>query len=157
MAFRFSLAPLLKLRSALDQIEEGKLLLLRREEQLLRLTLEQMVAARRALKLEAFPNTSGSASSQGLTGADIKFSSFLRTQMAWQEQAFEEQLTEKQKETKRQMQAFLDARRQRKVLETLHDSELAAYGIEERRREQRRLDDMFLAQLMRSRRTASRG
>ena len=157
MAFRFSLAALLKLRSALERIEESKLLLLRREEQLLRLTLEQMVAARRALKLEVVASLSGSVSSCGLTGADIKFSSFLRTQMAWQEQAFEEQLLEKEKETQKQMLAFLNARRQRKVLETLHARELASYSIEERRREQRSLDDMFLLQLTRARRTPSRG
>ena len=164
MAFRFSLAALLRVRSTFERVEEGKLQILRREAQLLHLELDQTGVARRNAKLEPAPNL-GDASSRTassfpaspatfLTGADLQFSYFRQTQLAWREQQLQQLVQEKQCQIQDQTITFAEARRQRQVLDSLRDRELGVYEQEERRKDQRRLDDTFLLQLVLRRRAA---
>lgn len=157
MAFRFSLSALLRLRSTLERVQEGKLMFLRQEEHLLQASIERTAAARRQLKLERAPNLEGGAPSQPFTGADYQFLSFQQAQLEWCEQQLRQQLLEKQNQVEMQMAAFTDARRKRQVLESLRDRELALYEQEANRKDQRLLDDMFLLQLILRRQASLRG
>ena len=157
MAFRFSLSALLRLRSTLERVQEGRLMLLRQEAHLLQTSIDRTVAARRQLKLEPAPNLGGGALSQSLTGADYQFLSFQQAQIEWREQQLRQQLLEKQNQVQMQMAAFADARRKRQVLESLRDRELALYQQEANRKDQRLLDDMFLLQLILRRQASLRG
>ena len=157
MAFRFSLSALLRLRSTLERVQEGKLIFLRQEAHLLQASIGRTAAARRDLTLEHAPNLTGGALSQFLTGADYQFLSFQRDQLEWREQQLRQQLLEKLNQAQMQMALFTDARRKRQVLESLRDRKLALYEQEANRKDQRRLDDMFLLQLILRRQASLRG
>jgi len=154
MAFRFSLSALLRLRSTLERMQENRLTCLRQEARLLETSIEQTISARHNIKISATPSLvapSSSPPAEYPTGADFQFVRFQQEQLAWREQQLQLQLDEKRLQIHVQALAFAQARRQRQVLESLRDRELALYEEEERRRDQRQLDDTFLLQLMRKR------
>ncbi len=163
MAFLFSLVALLRLRGAREQVEERKLLSLRHDAQRFELAIEQNVVARRAQRLQqasllartdriSVEHTRG-----GFMSADLQFSDFCLARLEFDAQQLRQQLAAKQEEIRRQLALFTEARRQREAIESLRDRQIEVYRAEERRREQRSLDDLFLLQLLRARRSQPHG
>lgn len=153
MTFHFSLAALLRLRTTLELVEERSLLRLRQDARQFELDLERMVARRREQRLRRSPALSGGA----LLGADLQFSDFLEARLEVDEELVRQLLLAKQMEIQGQLVVFLEARRRREVMESLRDGELRSYREQERRREQRGLDDLFLLQLLHTRGGRPRG
>jgi flagellar export protein FliJ len=153
MAFHFSLEGLLRLRAALEQVEERALLRLRLEERLLEQEIEQMAAVRMRQRSRRVAAVSGGS----LTGADLRFAGFLEARLALEEEKMQQRLREKREDTQRQVTVFSSARRRREAIEALRDRERTASREAERRREQRGLDDLFLLQLLRKRARLPRG
>jgi flagellar biosynthesis chaperone FliJ len=173
MAFRFSLAALLRLRATLEQVEERKLMSLRHEAQRFELAIEQNIASRRDQRLQQGwllagrdPIGAGQAGDRhagdrhattGLTGADLQFSHSCLARLELSAQQLQQQLVSKQEDIRLQLGRFTAARRQREAIESLRERQLELYRTEERRREQRSLDDLFLVQLLLARQGRPRG
>ena len=148
MAFRFSLAALLRLRATLEQVEERGLLRLRQDTRQLEILLEQMAVRQHSQKVRRIAPPAGAV----LTGAHLQFSDFLETRLKHEEQLAREQLRVKIEEVRKQFAIFAEARRRREAIEALRDHELRTFQEQDRRREQRSLDDVFLLQLLLARR-----
>ncbi len=153
MGFHFSLEGLLRLRAALEQVEERALSRLRVEERLLEQEIEQMAALRMRQTSQRVAAVPGGS----LTGADLQFAGFLEARLALEEEKMQQRLREKREETQRQVNVFSAVRRRREAIEALRDRERAAYREAEQQREQRGLDELFLLQLLRGRGRQPRG
>jgi len=153
MGFHFSLEGLLRLRAALEQVEERALSRLRLEERLLEQEIEQMAAVRMRQTSQRVAAVPGGS----LTGADLQFAGFLEARLALEEEKMQQRLREKREETQRQVNVFSAVRRRREAIEALRDRERAAYREAEQQREQRGLDELFLLQLLRGRGRQPRG
>lgn len=149
MGFRFSLEGLLRLRGALEQVEERALLRLRLEERLLEQEMEQVAALRTRQASRRTSQRTAAVPGGSLTGADLQFAGFLEARLALEEDRMRQQLRERREETQRQVSVFSLARRRREAIEALRDRQRAAYREAEQRREQRGLDELFLLQRLR--------
>lgn len=138
MAFHFRLQPLLRLRQSLENRERLRLALILSAINELRLRCERLDrdVADSAQELCKHLTAGMAAADVQLVGIGI-LSSRRRKELLLQKIAV---LTE---ERNQQQRAFRDAQRKRKILERLRDLQLEAYGREEDRREQQRLDDEF--------------
>jgi flagellar export protein FliJ len=153
MAFRFSLAALLRFRVILEQVEERKLLSLRQDALRIELAIQQTVI----VQLDQRQQRALLLTRAGLTGAGLQFSNACLGRLELGEQQMRQQLLAKQVEIHRQLACFTEARRQREVIDGLRDRELQSYREEERRSEQRQMDELFLLRLLHARRVQARG
>jgi len=145
MAFRFSLAAVLKLR---ESIEHREYLALGRVHQEIAQAETQLRMAEQWCSTAALRRESDTA--RGVVSVHLQ-------------DAYEKELTlEKQRDllrAKRQelklklqqcIKAYEIARQKREILESLRTRQFQAYRLEQARREQNRIDDLFLARRQRS-------
>jgi flagellar export protein FliJ len=144
MAFRFPLAPLLRLRQSTERqkalrFQEASLEVARAQEKLVR--LEQFLAD------AAESDHAGLAT--GRRGAELQFASLIRTNLHQLRLELRAELRDA--ENKRQQAAveYQRAFREREVLETLWARQRRLYQQEAQRREQRELDTAHLIQFWR--------
>jgi len=141
MAFRFALAPLLRLRQSIErqrtlELQEANLRVGRARESLAQ--LERCVAAS--------AESSAAGLTAGCTSAELQFAAAVRENMV----RFAEELRIKIRELELARQialaAYHLAYREREVLETLRAQQRIVYDKEQSRREQQQLDEMYLLQ-----------
>ena len=140
MAFRFALAALLRYR---ESIEEREDLLLRNAQQEVTAIRSQIAQIReqRQLLIQSAEN----ALSAGVIASELHSFMLQRQHM---EQAIEQlgvKLKDAEKRRDQQREAYQVARQEREVLSIMRDRQLRAYEIEEARRQQSQLDDLFLS------------
>jgi flagellar export protein FliJ len=141
MAFRFALAPILRLRQSVER---------QRTLGLQEANLQVSRAQQRLAELDRFLSDSAEADSAALvagrTAAELQFAFVLRENM----QRFREELQSdvRQLELLRQkaLGEYHRAYREREVLETLHARQRRVYQQEQLRRQQQELDAGYLLQ-----------
>jgi len=140
MAFQFTLRGLLRLRLSLEKAELQKLQAIAAEAARVRLEFESVEQQRGALKRR----THEALVSEGMTAAEWHF------EMA-REASLEELLSEQietladlEEKRKLQQARYMKARMQREILTSLRERQLTQYNLEESRRAQQRVDELFL-------------
>jgi flagellar export protein FliJ len=139
MAFRFSLQPLLRFRKSVEHQQE--LLLQEANHQVARARhqIESVdgcvaeMAAREARELNS-----------GVSAAELQFEDLCRSVLLEHRRQLEKVLAQREDIRVHRSQAFHTARRQREVVDTLRQHQLQLYRHEEKRKEQRYLDELFL-------------
>jgi flagellar export protein FliJ len=139
MAFRFSLRPILRLRTSYERLERLRLLALaaaivRVRGEIAALERESREARGRMREGLAL----------GLTGAEIQFDTVCEQFRTDRKQVLETQLTELEGKQQRQRVAYQAARQKREILENLRERQWNEYRQKQARREQQRLDELYL-------------
>ena len=139
MAFRFPLETLLRVRQGLERQHELRLQEANQRVAMLRQQIEDThsemrnISARRQPQLEI-----------GISAAELHFDVLCQSVLTERQHALEKQLVEAESLRHLRSEDFLQARRQREVIDTLRRHQLQDYQQEEARQNQRRLDDLFL-------------
>ena len=139
MAFRFPLETLLRVRQGLERQHELRLQEANQRVAMLRQQIEDThsemrnISARRQPQLEI-----------GISAAELHFDVLCQSVLTERQHALEKQLVEAESLRHLRSEEFLQARRQREVIDTLRRHQLQDYQQEEARQNQRRLDDLFL-------------
>jgi flagellar export protein FliJ len=141
MAFRFALAPLLRLRRSL---EHQRALALQRASFSLARAQDELAALERFLSKAA---TADSASlSKGRSAAELQFADLLREQFLRLRQEMQAQIRELESIRQQAALTYRQALRDREALERLRERQREAYQTEQSRSEQQELDAAFLLQ-----------
>ncbi|MGB8011188.1 MAG: flagellar FliJ family protein [Terriglobales bacterium] len=141
MAFRFSLAPLLRLRRSLERqrtlaLQEANLQVSRAEEKL--------------AQLESFLSGSVRSDAAGLaagcTAAELQFAATCRENLLRFRQQLQSELRRLEQLRQQALGEYHQAYREREVLETVRARQYRAYQQEQVRRQQQELDATYLLQ-----------
>lgn len=146
MPFRFTLAPLLRLRQSVERQQA-----LRLREASLEVTRMQDSLARLEQFLADSTRSDHAALSAGRSAAELQFASLFRENLHRLRQELQAELCRLELARQRAAEEYHRAYREREVLETLRTRQRRAYQQEELRREQRELDAAHLLQLWRNR------
>ena len=84
---------------------------------------------------------------QGITGAELALESSLRQQREKFRLVLLRKLAGLEVRRRKQVEIYRRVRQQREILESLQARQLAQYELEQKRREQMRLDEVFLLSL----------
>jgi flagellar export protein FliJ len=139
MAFRFSLQPVLRLRSSYERLERLRLhallaLIVRVREEIAAVEMESAKARRSVQEmLEA-----------GMAGAELHFETESEKTRSVRKQGLELRLVELQRLREKQQLAYQAALQKMKILENLRRRKRDEYTRELARREQNRLDELYL-------------
>lgn len=139
MAFRFSLASVLRLRESIEKAELQRLQAIAAQLMQVRVEIEladdEIEAAKRQVIEQA---------SAGISGAELQLAAIGESAR----RAYRAALVAKRDELERlrneQQARYIEARRRREILANLRLRQLSAYEREQARREQQRIDDLFL-------------
>jgi flagellar export protein FliJ len=139
MAFVFPLQGVLRVR----ELQE------RSELQRLQALAAQMAAARAEianLETEAEQIRRGvwQDASAGISGAELHFSAARESASLERRRLLQTKLQELERAQQAQMQRYLQVRRKKETIAHLREEQLAAYELEQSRRAQRQLDELFL-------------
>jgi len=141
MAFRFALAPVLRLRLGLER---------QRALALQQAALDLARAQEALAALERFLDESERADSNSLAGgrmgAELHFALLQRHQLQEQQAQLREHILKLEVLRQQAAEAYRRAQREREVLEALSAREYRTYQIEQARRQQIEMDAAFLLQ-----------
>jgi flagellar export protein FliJ len=140
MAFHFTLNGLLRLRESLERAELQRLHSIAGIAALARAEIESLEKIMEEAHRRAFDTVVAA----GLTGAELHFE--IAKDAAWNVQRSQllKKLIELEQKRKDQQSRYLHARMQREILSNLRDRQLADYEIDQSRRVQQRIDELFL-------------
>lgn len=138
MGFPPSLARLLSLRQSLERQEEMRLAVINGEREKARAALAALHEQIRQLGAGALMQAGDTS------GAELQSAACRQTSLAEIEAMLTQRLQELAQAHQAQCQRLAERRQARKILEALRDRRLAAELVDERRREQSRLDEIFL-------------
>jgi flagellar export protein FliJ len=139
MAFHFTLKGLLRLRLSLERAELQKLK-----------AIAGAVAAARAevesveKEIEARRRAFAALLAEGLTGAEWHFEIAREASLLALRAELLKKLADLEEKRKQQQARYIQAHQQREILSNLRERQLAAYELEESRRAQQRIDELFL-------------
>jgi flagellar export protein FliJ len=139
MPFRFPLQALLHFRQSVEHQQELRLRAANQQVARVRHALEQLDGRIRQTQAVYSQYLAG-----GTTGAELSFLETTEGLLRAQRQEGEHELLRCQHVRDQQERVFRQARRERETFESLRDEQLRAYERDQSRREQRRLDDLFL-------------
>lgn len=139
MAFRFPLEVLLRVRQGLERQQE-----LRLQEANHRVAMLQRQIADMHIEIQNIFVRRRSQFESGISAAELQFDGLCRSVLIERQHGLKKQLVEAEALRQVRTDDFLRARRQRQVVETLRHHQLQDYRQQEGRRDQRRLDDLFL-------------
>lgn len=140
MAFRFTLEAVLRYRRSLEDREQMRLQLLLSRRVALQEEWQRALAARRQAQTTLHQDLL-----QALTPAiEVQFWMAGLRGLESREELLRFQLQQLQAEVALQMTHYQQARRRREVLESLRTAQLSDYRLQQQRREQARLDEMYL-------------
>jgi flagellar export protein FliJ len=140
MAFHFSLNGVLRLRESLEKAELQQLRAIAAAVAFSRAELDSLdkdIESAQRWTLDA-------AATSGLTGAELHFEVLREGVLRAVRSSLAEKLAGLQRQREEQQQRYLHARQQREILSNLYQRQLAAYRLQQARREQQRLDELFL-------------
>ena len=141
MAFRFILAPLLRLRQSLERQRALAL-----QQAAFNLTRAQDTLAHLDRFLAESKLADAASLAAGRTAAELQFADLLREQLNQLRLQFEEEVRRLEGLREQTARAYQQAYREREALETLRAHQLRTYHVEQLRRQQRELDAAFLLQ-----------
>jgi len=141
MAFRFTLAPLLRLRQSLERQRALAL-----QQAAFNLTRAQDSLAHLDRFLVESTLADAASLAAGRAAAELQFASLLREQLDHLRLQLMEQIQRLELLRQQAALTYQQAYREREALETLRAHQRRAYQIEQLRRQQRELDAAFLLQ-----------
>jgi len=139
MPFRFPLQTLLRFRQSLERQQELRLQEAHQQVAAIRQQIARVRQSRAELDLEELRELQS-----GVSAAQLHFHILVRSLLAKRRESLEGELARREESLRERQQEFQAARRQREAVAALRDGQLRAYTQTEARREQRRLDDLFL-------------
>jgi flagellar export protein FliJ len=139
MAFRFSLETLLRLRISQERAERMKLKAVISEQSLARTRLQE-ISEGSAFLYRDFQERLRS----GMAGAELQLEIEREANVKSACKDLGARIAEIEQRRVTQLQSFRQARRNRESIENLRLRQLELYRVEQGRREQRDLDDLFL-------------
>lgn len=139
MPFRFPLQALLHFRQSLEHQQELRLQAANQRVARVRHALDQLDSRIHQTKM-----LSSQYLATGTTGAELSFLQASDGLLHGQRQELEQELLRCQHLRDQQERVFRQARRERETFENLRSQHLRAYRLDQARREQRLLDDLFL-------------
>lgn len=140
MPFEFSLAAVLRYRGSIEHREYLALQKLQQEIALLERKIQEVEGA----CLASVQNRAAELSC-GVLAADLHNAYNYQTSLEQQGAALRSELQETRSKWERQLITYQAARRKREMLEKLRSQQANAYSREQEKREQARLDDIFLS------------
>jgi len=141
MAFRFALAPLLRLRRS---IEHQRALALQKASLSVRRAREALAAADRHLD-ESFRSDSRSLAA-GRMAAELHFAILIREQLQQLRLQLQDEISRREALREQAAREYRQALQEREVLEAVCARQRHAYQLDQMRRQQRELDTDFLLQ-----------
>jgi flagellar export protein FliJ len=141
MAFQFSLEAVLHLRRGQERVERLKLEAILSEQAKTRASLAELIQSHFELRRH-FQQDLGI----GLVGSELQHEALREANVTSLRTSLRARLAELDQQRWAQARIFSKARQNREVLENLRLRKLNLYRIEQGRREQRELDDLFLTQ-----------
>jgi flagellar FliJ protein len=144
MAFKFTLAAVLKYREELEKREERTLELRREALTRLETQLKEAQEQRRRLLEQR-----DSLLKNGMLGDDLAYATEQEQQLKILEADLRERISAAVLDYENQMQVFLVARQKREILDELKNTKKESYLAEQERREQQTTDEIFIARFNR--------
>jgi flagellar export protein FliJ len=141
MAFRFTLAPLLRLRQSIERQRTLKL-----QEANLQVSRAQEKLAQLERSLAESAESDAVALQAGRTAAELQFASVLRENLHLFRQELQSDILKRELLRQQALGEYHQAYREREVLETLRARERRVYQQEQLRRQQQELDATYLLQ-----------
>ena len=141
MPFRFTLAPLFRLRQSIERQRTVKL-----QEANLHVSRAQEKLAQLERSLSDSAQSDATALQSGRTGAELQFASVLRENLHLFRQELQSDILKLELLRRRALGEYHQAYREREVLETLRARERRVYQQEQLRRQQQELDATCLLQ-----------
>jgi flagellar export protein FliJ len=140
MAFHFTLNGLLRLRESLEKAELQRLQAMAAAVARMRAELESLEETMNAARRRAADAVSGA----GMTGAELQFE--ISREAAWNvlRREVQKRLADLEQKRKEQQARYMQVRMQREIVSNLYQRQLAEYQLEESRRAQQRVDELFL-------------
>ena len=143
---RFPLRPVLRLRRTQERHERLKLEAIGSEVGRARATLNELTK----MSHDWSRQMQGSLGA-GTSASQLQWDSMHAANLMAARAAQAGRLLALEKERRAQLRAYTHARQQREIIESLFRRKLESYRLEQSRREQQQLDDLFLARLTISR------
>lgn len=139
MAFRFTLEAVLTVRAGFERLECNRLHLIGAAIVRIREALEFLAAesAKAAAAIE-------SKLAEGMTGGELMLELSSQVARAARRRSLHAQLDDLLKKQRKQQLAYFAAKARREILTNLREFKLLEYRLEQTRREQARLDELFL-------------
>ena len=141
MAFRFALAPILRLRQSVER---------QRTLELQKANLQVSRAQEALAQLERFLKDSDRSDAKGLlagcTAAELQFAAMLRENLLRFRQELQSDIQKFELVRQKALAAYHEAYREREVLETLRSQQRRIYQQEQARRQQQEQDSDYLLQ-----------
>ena len=144
MAFRFTLAAVLKLRESLEKQEYARLLQIRKEI----IDLESAIQASWDRELQAEENRKAELN-RGMFASHLQDFYEKARSLQYQRDILKVTLKETEKKREEQLKRYRAARQGREMLEKLREKQYSEYLHEKNKQEQAQVDDLFLARLKR--------
>jgi|GEM_PF-5141056 len=141
MAFRFTLAPLLRLRQSIERQRTLKL-----QEVNLQVSRAQETLAQLERSLSDSAQSDSAGLQAGRTAADLQFASLIRENLHRFRQQLQSDIRKLELLRQQALVEYDRAYRDREVLETLRARQRRAYQQEQLRRRQQELDATYLLQ-----------
>lgn len=139
MAFRFSLEVVLRIRASQERRERLKLEAVLSEKSRLRARLQNLTSEIMESRLRFLNDLAAS-----MSGAELQMESRRQAGVAALRERLVQQIKELEKLSAAQMRVYVQARQRREAMESLRQSKFSEFQIEQSRREQQDLDDLFL-------------
>jgi flagellar export protein FliJ len=139
MTFRFPLEAVLHFRKSVEHQQELRLRAANQLVAKLRNRIEQLSG-----RIAELRNRHAQELGRGTSAAEMRFVLECEAILEQQRQAAARELTRLEALRNQQQKIFQQARRERETFESLRDRQLRNYEREAARREQRRLDELFL-------------
>ena len=139
MPFRYSLEAVLKLRASFERLERNRLLLISAALNRVRESLESLArdfSASQAAVLQKLE--------RGVSGGELELDILLQQAMRDRRAVLTRRETELMAQQTMQHRVYQSAKMRRELLDELRERRLAQYQAEQGRREQQRLDELFL-------------
>ena len=139
MAFRFTLQPVLRLRASYERLERLRLLAVVAAIVRVQQGLDLLDAESQQARVYLRDKLAG-----GMTAGEMQFETVCEKLRVEHRRTLEARLKELAQAQARQRQAYQSAKQKRQVLENLRQRKLDEYRVEQSRREQQGIDELFL-------------
>jgi flagellar export protein FliJ len=139
MPFRFPLQTLLRFRQSVERQHELRVLEANQQAAAVRLQIENVEQRRSGLAEEERRELAA-----GVSAAQLHFHILVRSLLARQRELLEHELARCEEVCRQRHAEFQRAHQEHEVVSALRENQLRSHTQTESRREQRRLDDMFL-------------
>lgn len=140
MAFRFTLDGVLRLRESLERAELQKLQRIAGLIVRTRAEIQSVEASSHAARVQ----TSEAIVARGLTGAELQLETARQAALNAVSVELLAQLAVLEQKRREQQARYVQTRTRREVLSNLYKRQLAEYELEESRRAQRQIDEIFV-------------